>query len=74
MKSLRIEINHNLPNSDEVSFHRNFVSLEDFAELTLVETFSGDKQESNGILSNLTHFKIGKGAKLNRILIQKIGS
>ena len=69
-ESFRIEINHNLPSSNEVSFHRNFVSLEDFAELTLVETFSGDKPESNGILSNLTHFKIGKGAKLNRILIQ----
>ncbi len=68
--NLRIEIHHNLPNSEEASFQRNFVTLEDFAELTIVETFSSDQPASNGLLSNLTHFKIGKGAKLNRILIQ----
>ena len=68
--NLRIEIDHILPNSEEVSFQRNFVILEDLAELTIVETFSSDQPELNGLLSNLTHFKIGKGAKLNRILLQ----
>ena len=68
--NLRIEIDHILPNSEEASFQRNFIILEDFAELTIVETFSSDQPELKGLLSNLTHFKIGKGAKLNRILIQ----
>jgi len=68
--NLRIQIDHILPNSEEASFQRNFIILEDFAELTTVETFSSDQPASNGLLSNLTHFKIGKGAKLNRILIQ----
>ena len=37
--NLRIEIDHILPNSEEASFQRNFIILEDFAELTIVETF-----------------------------------
>ena len=73
-ENLRIEVHHNLPKSEEVSFHRNLVTLEDFAELTIVETFSGDQPDSSGLLSNLTHFNIGKGAKLNRILIQNYPS
>ena len=69
-ENLRIEIDHYLPNSEVASFQRNFLILEDFAELTIVETFSNDQPVLNGLLSNLTHFKIGKGAKLNRILVQ----
>ena len=28
--------------SEYVTFHRNFVTLEDFAELTIIETYSND--------------------------------
>lgn len=68
--NLRIEIEHNSSISEQISFHKNFVTLEDYSELTIIEKFSDENAESNGALSNLTHFKIGKGAKLNRILIQ----
>ena len=67
---MRIEIEHNSSISEQISFHKNFVTLEDYSELTIIEKFSDENAESNGALSNLTHFKIGKGAKLNRILIQ----
>ena len=73
-ENLRIEVNHCLPMSENVTFHRNFVTLEDFAELTIIETYSNDNHIHKGALSNLTHFKIGKGAKLNRILIQNSSS
>jgi Fe-S cluster assembly protein SufD len=48
------------------------VVLDDFAEVTLIENFISENDSSQGGLSNLTHFKIGKGAKLNRILIQNM--
>lgn len=75
-ENLRIEVDHSLPSAENLTFHRNFVTLEDFAELTIVETYSNSKENPipKGALSNLTYFKIGKGAKLNRILIQNSSS
>ena len=71
-QKLQLTIDHTTPHEGLVSFHKNYVVLDDFAEVTLVERFSSENEKSRGGSSNLTHFKIGKGAKLNRILIQNM--
>lgn len=70
---LSLLVNHLCPQANEATFHRNFIILDDFAELTIVENFTSQDFESSGALSNLTNFILGKGAKLNRILIQNLG-
>ena len=69
-QTLRIE--HTCPAKGHVAFHKNYVLLEDLAEVTLIESFDSKNNTFQGGLSNLTHFKIGKGAKLTRILIQNM--
>tara|TARA_B100001248_G_C27377914_1_gene455324 strand:- start:785 stop:2023 length:1239 start_codon:yes stop_codon:yes gene_type:complete len=69
-QTLRIE--HTCPAKGHVAFHKNYVLLEDLAEVTLIENFDSKNNTFQGGLSNLTHFKIGKGAKLTRILIQNM--
>ena len=71
-QKLQLSIDHTCPQEGLVSFHKNYVVLDDFAEVTLIENFISENDTSQGGLSNLTHFKIGKGAKLNRILIQNM--
>ena len=71
-QKLQLSIDHTCPQEGLISFHKNYVVLDDFAEVTLIENFISENDTSQGGLSNLTHFKIGKGAKLNRILIQNM--
>ena len=71
-QTLRIE--HTCPAKGHVAFHKNYVLLEDLAEVTLIENFDSKNNTFQGGLSNLTHFKIGKGAKLTRILIQNMAN
>ncbi len=71
-QKLHLLVNHTCPEERFVTFHKNYVILDDFTEVTLVENFISENVFSQGGLSNLTHFKIGKGAKLNRILIQNM--
>ena len=68
----QIQIDQTSPPSDKVTFRKNFIILEDFAELTLIENFCSENHDFKGGVSNLSHFKLGKGAKLNRILIQNM--
>lgn len=67
-----LRIDHTCPAKGHVAFHKNYVLLDDLAEVTVIENFDSENNSFQGSLSNLTHFKIGKGAKLTRILIQNM--
>ena len=71
-QNVEISVDHTCPKKNEVTFHRNFIALEDFAELTIVENFISKSDEYNGALSNLSNFILGKGSKLTRIVIQNL--
>ena len=68
----QVKIDHTSPQTGKVTFRKNLIILEDFAELTLIENFCSENHNFKGGVSNLSHFKLGKGAKLNRILIQNM--
>ena len=63
---------HFAPNNNQSLFQTNIISLEPFSELTVIEFFESEDEGTGGILSNLSHIKLGEGAKLNRILVQKV--
>ena len=63
---------HFAPKSNQSLFQTNIISLEPFSELTVIEFFESEDNITGGILSNLSHIKLAEGAKLNRILVQKV--
>ena len=63
---------HFAPNNNQSLFQTNIISLEPFSELTIIDFFESEDEGTGGILSNLSHIKLGEGAKLNRILVQKV--
>jgi Fe-S cluster assembly protein SufD len=63
---------HFAPNNNQSLFQTNIISLEPFSELTVIEFFESEDEGTGGISSNLSHIKLGEGAKLNRILVQKV--
>jgi Fe-S cluster assembly protein SufD len=63
---------HFAPNNNQSLFQTNIISLDPFSELTVIEFFESEDEGTGGILSNLSHIKLGEGAKLNRILVQKV--
>jgi Fe-S cluster assembly protein SufD len=66
--------NHFAPKEHHSLFQQNIVTLEPFAELTLIEYFDSEDDSTAGVLSNLSHIHLGEGAKLNRIVVQRINS
>lgn len=66
--------NHFSPTGKKSLFQQNFIFLEPFAELTLIENFESECEHSAGMLSNICHIILGENAKLNRIVIQKVNS
>jgi Fe-S cluster assembly protein SufD len=64
--------NHFAPKENHSLFQQNIVTLDPFAELTLIEYFDSEDDSTTGILSNLSHIHLGEGAKLNRIIVQRI--
>ncbi len=64
--------NHTAPTKSYSLFQQNVITIEPFSEITLIEYFDSEDNESSGILSNLSHIHIGEGAKLTRILVQRI--
>ena len=66
------KLHHFAPNNNQSLFQTNIISLEPFSELTVIEFFESEDEGTGGILSNLSHIKLGEGAKLNRILVQKV--
>jgi Fe-S cluster assembly protein SufD len=66
--------NHFAPKENHSLFQQNIVTLEPFAELTLIEYFDSEDDSTAGVLSNLSHIHLGEGAKLNRIVVQRINS
>lgn len=71
-KPLTVKVDHFCPTASHVTFHKNFIILEDFTELTVIENFTSQNNQCNGALTNLTHVVLGKGARLNRIIIQNM--
>jgi Fe-S cluster assembly protein SufD len=63
---------HISPGNNESLFQTNIISVEPFSELTIIEYFDSKDQESPGMLSNLNHIILREGAKLNRIIIQRL--
>jgi Fe-S cluster assembly protein SufD len=66
--------NHFAPKENHSLFQQNIVTLAPFAELTLIEYFDSEDDSTIGVLSNLSHIHLGEGAKLNRIVVQRINS
>lgn len=64
--------NHTSPTENHSLFQQNVITLEPFAEATLIEYFDSDDHSSSGILSNLSHIQLGEGARLTRVLVQRI--
>jgi Fe-S cluster assembly protein SufD len=64
--------NHFAPKNNQSLFQTNIISLEPFSELTVIEFYESEDKITGGILSNLSHIKLAEGAKLNRILVQKV--
>ena len=73
-QALNLTVDHYCPAVNQATFHRNFIILGDFTELTIIENFTSKDTQSSGALSNLTNFILGKGAKLRRVLIQNLGN
>ena len=71
-KPLTIRVDHFCPPDGHVTFHKNFIILEDFTELTVIENFISQNNQHNGALTNLTHVILGKGSSLNRVIIQNM--
>jgi len=65
---------HFAPKQNHSLFQQNIVIIEPFAEVTLIEYFDSEDQSSTGILSNLSHIQLGEGAKLNRVVVQRLNS
>ena len=65
---------HFAPKQNRSLFQQSIVSIDPFAEVTLIEYFDSEDQSSTGILSNLSHIQVGEGAKLNRIVVQRLNN
>ena len=65
---------HFAPKQNHSLFQQNIVIIEPFAEVTLIEYFDSEDQSSTGVLSNLSHIQLGEGAKLNRVVVQRLNS
>lgn len=63
---------HTAPANNQVLFQQNLLLLEPFSELTIIEYFDSQDDSSSGMLSSLNHIILKEGAKLNRIIVQRI--
>ena len=66
--------NHIAPSNNESLFQTNVLFIEPFSELTIIEYFDSNDKISPGMLSNLNHIILNEGAKLNRVLIQRLNN
>ena len=65
-------INHTAEGNGLARFHHNFILLEPFSEVTLIEKINSAEVGSGGFFTNLTHVEVGEGAKIHRILVQDL--
>ena len=63
---------HTAPTNNQLLFQQNLLLLEPFSELTIIEYFDSQDDSNSGMLSSLNHIILKEGAKLNRILVQRI--
>jgi len=63
---------HIAPANDQLLFQQNLLLLEPFSELTIIEYFDSQDITTSGMLSSLNHIIVKEGAKLNRILVQRL--
>ncbi len=67
-----LRITHWIPEGTGVSAFRTVIILEDGAEATVVEEFAGSASFS-GIVTGLIEARIGRGAKLKYVQVQRFG-
>jgi Fe-S cluster assembly protein SufD len=65
-------INHTADGDGLARFHHNFIVLEPFSEVILIEKIKSGEDGSGGFFTNLTHVEVGEGAKIHRILVQDL--
>lgn len=63
---------HTAPTENHSLFQQNVITLEPFSKVILIEYFDSEDHSTSGILSNLSHIQIGKGARLTRVLVQRL--
>jgi len=63
---------HLAPTNNQTLFQQNIITVEAFAQLTLIEYFDSESESTGGNLTNLSHINLEEGSKLNRIIIQRI--
>ena len=75
-KNTRIDrpliVNHTADGDGLARFHHNFIVLEPFAEVILIEKIKSAEDGAGGFFTNLTHVEAGEGAKIQRILVQDL--
>jgi Fe-S cluster assembly protein SufD len=63
---------HLAPTKNQTLFQQNIITVEAFAQVTLIEYFDSENESTGGNLTNLSHINLEEGSKLTRIIIQRV--
>jgi len=64
-------IEHREPEAGKIAFHQSLIELEAHAQVTLIEKFTANPDNPGGHISNLLKVRLGEGARLNRVVLQR---